>query len=70
MYIWYTIFTLAAKMLAGHRLTIARILRKSRWQIPPNFLIMKGKEKKTNVFEFKENFSLVSYILEERKNYC
>jgi hypothetical protein len=65
----FTSCELSVKMLTGHRLIIADILRENKQQIPLKCLSMRVREKKTSLFRFQENVRYYhTYLIKERRH--
>jgi hypothetical protein len=59
---WYTSVPLAQDLFKNYSLTLVGTMRKSRREIPPEFLSNKRREAKSSVFGFCDNMLLVSYV--------
>jgi hypothetical protein len=59
---WYTSVPLAQDLFKNYSLTLVGTMRKSRREIPPEFLSNKRREAKSSVSGFCDNMLLVSYV--------
>ena len=56
-----------ARTLLQHQLTVVRIMRKCKREIPVCMKAAKSQETKTSVFGFKDQLRIVSYVLKKNK---
>jgi hypothetical protein len=65
---WFTSLSLVNKLLREKKLTYIGTLRKNKREISPQFLPNKNREKKSSVFGFQEDCSMVSYCPKKNRS--
>ncbi|KAH1022258.1 hypothetical protein HUJ04_011682 [Dendroctonus ponderosae] len=63
---WFTSVTLVQSLLKK-KLPVVGTIRKNKRNLPLEFLTHKGRQLKSSIFGFRENCTLLSYVLKKQK---